>query len=69
MTTLGTSETRLKPQANTSIVEVIPIGISSFILLKKVVPNTEEMRLRREDYWINLLQTKEPSGLNKYCLS
>ena len=40
-----------------------------FHIIKKVVPNTKEMRLRREDYWINLLQTKEPSGLNKNCQS
>ena len=40
-----------------------------FHIIEKVVPNTVEMRLRREDYWINLLQTKEPKGLNKNCLT
>ena len=40
-----------------------------FHIIEKVVPNTVEMRLRRENYWINLLQTKEPKGLNKNCLT
>ena len=34
-------------------------------IIEKVVPNTPQMRLEREDFWIRKLNTKAPIGLNK----
>ena len=34
-------------------------------IIEKVVPNTSNMRLEREDLWIRTLATKRPNGLNK----
>ena len=34
-------------------------------VIEKVFPNTPQMRLEREDYWIRTLNTKSPAGLNK----
>ena len=36
-----------------------------FHIIEKVIPNSPQMRLQRENYWIQTLQTKAPSGLNK----
>ena len=38
-----------------------------FHIIEKVTPNTPQMRLAREDYWIQTLQSKAPNGLNKKC--
>jgi desmoglein 4 len=34
-------------------------------VIEKVMPNTVNMRLERESFWINKLATKSPQGLNK----
>ena len=34
-------------------------------VIEKVCPNTESIRLQREDLWIRRLNTMEPNGLNK----
>ena len=34
-------------------------------VIEKVMPNTVNMRLEREEYWIKTLGTKTPLGLNK----
>ena len=34
-------------------------------IIEKVLPNTVSYRLEREEYWIKLLGTKVPLGLNK----
>ena len=36
-----------------------------FHIIEKVTPNIPQMRLAREDYWIQILQSKAPNGLNK----
>ena len=36
-----------------------------FHIIEKVIPNTPHMRLQRENYWIQTLNTKTPRGLNK----
>ena len=33
-------------------------------VIEKVTPDSEALRLQREKYWINLLDTKKPYGLN-----
>ena len=35
-------------------------------VVEKVIPNTPQYRLEREDFWIRTLNTKNPLGLNKY---
>ena len=34
-------------------------------VIEKVMPDTEPLRLQRESYWINKLDTKFPHGMNK----
>ena len=34
-------------------------------VIEKVCPNTESIRLQREDLWIRRLNALEPNGLNK----
>ena len=34
-------------------------------VIEKVIPNTNNYRLEREDWWIKTLNTKTPKGLNK----
>jgi hypothetical protein len=34
-------------------------------VIEKVIPNTVNMRLEREEMWIRKLVTKRPNGLNK----
>ncbi len=34
-------------------------------VIEKVIPNTVNYRLEREEYWIKTLGTKVPLGLNK----
>ena len=46
-----------------------PTFANLFMGKKKVFPNTNEMRLRREDYWIRTLQSKAPKGLNRNSLT
>ena len=36
-----------------------------FHIIEKVIPNTPQMRIQRENYWIQTLDTKTPRGLNK----
>ena len=36
-----------------------------FHIIEKVIPNTPQMRLQRENYWIQTLNTKTPRGLNR----
>ena len=33
-------------------------------VVEKVIPNTNNYRLEREDWWIKTLKTKTPKGLN-----
>ena len=33
-------------------------------VIEKVIPNTNNYRLEREDWWIKTLKTKQPKGLN-----
>ena len=40
-----------------------------FHIIEKVFPNTNEMRLRREEYWIRTLQSKAPKGFNRNSLT
>jgi hypothetical protein len=35
------------------------------LIIEKVLPNTVNLRLEREEYWIKTLGTKQPLGLNK----
>jgi hypothetical protein len=37
----------------------------SVMVIEKVLPNTVNLRLEREEYWIKTLGTKTPLGLNK----
>ena len=34
-------------------------------IIEKVMPNTPQVRLEREEMWIRLMETKLPYGLNK----
>ena len=34
-------------------------------IIEKVMPNTPQFRLEREEMWIRLLETRVPYGLNK----
>ena len=34
-------------------------------IIEKVMPNTPQYRLEREEMWIRLLETRVPFGLNK----
>ena len=34
-------------------------------VIEKVTPNSENLRLQREKYWIEKLDTKLPYGLNR----
>ena len=34
-------------------------------VIEKVTPNSEHLRLQREKYWIEKLDTKVPYGLNR----
>ena len=38
-------------------------------VVEKVIPNTTNYRLEREDWWIKTLKTKTPKGLNKKRLT
>ena len=36
-----------------------------FQVIEKVYPNEDHMRLHREKYWIDKLDTMEPNGFNR----
>ena len=62
--TCTTSKKVLEQVAYITVKKDSPTGVFEVQIIEKVTPNTELLRLEREEFWIRKLATKKPFGMN-----